>query len=52
MGAEHLIEGFGAVLPEVQAVGDLCGLRRTRAGAILIGFEAISGDDGDPRMPT
>ena len=50
MGTEHLIEGFGEVLPEVKAVSDLRGLRRTRAGAILIGFEAISGDDRASRM--
>ena len=33
MGAEYLIEGFGEILQEVKAVGDLRGLQRTRARA-------------------
>jgi len=51
MGAEYLIKGLGEVLQEVKAVGDLRGLGRARTGAILIGFEAISGNDSDFRMP-
>jgi hypothetical protein len=34
----------------VKPVGHLHGLRRTRTGAIPLGFQAISGDAGDPRM--
>ena len=51
MGTEHLIKGLGEVLQEMKAVDDLRGLGRARTGAILIGFEAISGDDSDFRMP-
>jgi hypothetical protein len=43
MGAEHLVEGFGEVLQEMETVGGLRGLRRARTGIIAIGFEAISG---------
>jgi hypothetical protein len=52
MGTEHLLEGFGKVLQEVKAVGDLRGLRCTRTSAVARRFQTISGDDGDPRMFT
>jgi hypothetical protein len=42
--AEDLVEGFGEVLQEMKAVGDLRGLRCTRAGPIPLDFQAISGD--------
>jgi hypothetical protein len=50
MGAEDLVERFSEVLQEVKTVGHLRGLRRTRTSAIHIRFQAISGDDRDPRM--
>jgi hypothetical protein len=50
MGTEDLIQGFGKVLQEMEAVSHLRGLRRARAGAIHIRFQVISRDDGDPPM--
>ena len=46
-----MIKGLGEVLQEMKAVDHLRGLGGARTGAILIGFEAISGDDRDFRMP-
>jgi hypothetical protein len=44
VGAEDLVEGFGEVLQEMNAVGDLRGLRRARTGTIHRGVQASSGD--------
>ena len=50
MGVEHLVKGFGEVLQEVKAIGDLDGLGGALSGFVRIGSRPISGDHADAGM--
>jgi hypothetical protein len=50
MGVKHLVESFGEVLQEVEAVGDLDPVGGALSGPVGIGFGAITGDHADAGM--
>jgi hypothetical protein len=50
MGIEHLVEGFGEVLPQVKAIGDLDRVGGALLGSVRIGSGLISSDHADAGM--
>ena len=50
MNGEHLVQGFGQVLQEVKAVGDLKGTRSALLCTFGVGFRPIAGDHLHARM--
>ena len=50
MGVKHLIEGFGEVLQQVKAIGDLDRVGGALPGPVRIGSGPIPGDHADAGM--
>ena len=50
MGIEHLVEGFGEVLPQVKAIGDLDRIGGALLGSVRRGSGSISSDHADAGM--
>ena len=50
LGVKYLVEGFGQVLQQVQAVGHLDRVWGTVLGPVRIGSGPIAGDNADTGM--